>query len=181
MSPVGNTITNDVITTGKDFVCQQFLYFHELDDTIIFCHFDMTLILHEGYGYSKRTCENVISWYLNHYYPNYDVTIHVLHRGLKREHVWGYCDVVDAKSKNPREFLIEMQTYLDTEDYVRVLLHELAHVSQWIDGKLTYEFMMIFEPDEEGKAEGQEESATVIYIQQNEKGNFEIVNVLEAG
>jgi predicted metallopeptidase len=31
-----------------------------------------------------------------------------------------------------------MQTYLDAEDYVRVLLHELAHVSQWIDGKLTY-------------------------------------------
>ena len=50
-----------------------------------------------------------------------------------------------------------------------------------IDGKLTYEFMMTFEPDEEGKAEGQEESATVIYIQKNEKGKFEIVNVLEAG
>jgi hypothetical protein len=98
----------------------------------------MTLILHEGYGYSKKLCENVIAWYLETYYPDYFVTINVLHRGLKREHVWGYCDVVDAKSKNPRDFLIEIQTYLDAEDYVRVLLHEMVHVSQWIDGKLTY-------------------------------------------
>ena len=100
----------------------------------------MTLILHEGYGYSKRLCENVILWYLNHYHPDDDVTINVLHRGLKRENVWGYCDVANFKYKNPRDFLIEMQTYLNVEDYVRVLLHELVHVSQWIDGKLTYRY-----------------------------------------
>ena len=88
-----------------------------------------------GYGYSKRLCEDVVTWFIAKYFPRHKLEIEILHRGLKREGALGYCDVA-GETYRPRSFLIEMDTYLDKKTYVRVLLHELYHLKQWVDGEL---------------------------------------------
>lgn len=95
----------------------------------------MITLYTEGYGYSKRLCKDVVYWFISKYLPKHKIELEVLHRGLKREGALGYCDVVGSTS-NPREFLIEMDTYLDKETYTRVLLHELYHLLQWVRGEL---------------------------------------------
>lgn len=59
----------------------------------------------------------------------------MLHRGLLREGVFGYCSVQDCDSR-PRSFLIELHNFLSTEDYIKTLLHELWHVNQHVKGAL---------------------------------------------
>ena len=88
-----------------------------------------------GYGYSKRLCEDVVSWFVSKYFPRHKLEIEVLHRGLKREFALGYCDVA-GETYRPRSFLIEMDTHLDKNTYIRVLLHELYHLRQWVKGEL---------------------------------------------
>jgi hypothetical protein len=88
-----------------------------------------------GYGYSKRLCEDVTSWFLNRFLPRHKIQVEILHRGLKRENVVGYCDYV-GESYRPREFLIELDTYMDEETYIKTLLHELTHLRQWVHGSL---------------------------------------------
>jgi len=90
---------------------------------------------HSGYGYSKILCEDVTSWFLNRFFPRHKIDVTIIHRGLKREEVYGYCDVVED-SYRPREFLIELQTHMDTELYIKTLLHELVHLRQWVVGSL---------------------------------------------
>ena len=89
----------------------------------------------EGYGYSKRLCEDVVTWFIAKYLPRHKLEIEVLHRGLKREGALGYCDVA-GRHYNPREFLIELDTHMDKETYITVLLHELYHVLQFVSGEL---------------------------------------------
>ena len=89
----------------------------------------------EGYGYSKRLCEDVVTWFIAKYLPRHKLEIEVLHRGLKREGALGYCDVA-GRHYNPREFLIELDTHLDKETYITVLLHELYHILQFVSGEL---------------------------------------------
>lgn len=88
-----------------------------------------------GYGYSKRLCEDVVNWFVSKYLPRHKLEIEVYHHGLKREGVLGYCDV-SGKTLNPREFLIEMDTYMNHKDYISTLLHELYHVLQFVKGEL---------------------------------------------
>ena len=95
----------------------------------------MLTIYTEGYGYSKRLCEDVVTWFISKYFPRHKLEIEVLHRGLKRENALGYCDVA-GETYRPRSFLIEMDTYLDKKTYARTLLHELYHLKQWVDGEL---------------------------------------------
>jgi len=95
----------------------------------------MSYICHSGYGYSKVLCEDVTSWFLNKYFPRHKITVEILHRGLKREGVNGYCDHV-GESYRPREFLIELDTYMDKDLYIQTLLHELTHLKQWVLGSL---------------------------------------------
>jgi hypothetical protein len=61
--------------------------------------------------------------------------VEILHRGLKREAVYGYCDYV-GESYRPREFLIELDTHMEEELYIKTLLHELVHLRQWVVGSL---------------------------------------------
>ena len=89
----------------------------------------------EGYGYSKRLCEDVVCWFVSKYLPRHKLEIEVLHRGLKREGALGYCDVA-GETVRPRSFLIELDTHLDKETYTTVLLHELYHVLQFVSGEL---------------------------------------------
>lgn len=88
-----------------------------------------------GYGYSKKLCKSVVNWFVCEYLPRYKLDILVLHRGLKREGVYGYCDVSGSTYK-PREFLIELDTYMKKDDYIKTLCHELVHILQWVKGDL---------------------------------------------
>ena len=95
----------------------------------------MSSIYHSGYGYSKKLCEDVTSWFLNNFFPRHKIDVEIVHRGLKRECVNGYCDVV-GETYRPRHFLIELDTYMDEELYIKTLLHELTHLAQWVKGSL---------------------------------------------
>ena len=97
----------------------------------------MSSIYHSGYGYSKKLCEDVTSWFLNEFYPRHKIDVDIVHRGLKRESVLGYCDV-EGDSYRPRHFLIELQSNMCKELYIKTLFHELTHMGQWIDGKLRF-------------------------------------------
>ena len=95
----------------------------------------MSYITHHGYGYSKPLCEDVASWFLNKFLPRHKIYVEVLHRGLKREGVCGWCDFV-GEYYRPREFLIELDTHMKEEMYIKTLLHELVHLRQWVVGSL---------------------------------------------
>ena len=88
-----------------------------------------------GYGFRKQLCEDVATWFLNKFFPRHKLEIEILHRGLKREGVLGYCDVA-GETYRPREFLIELDTYMCEEMYIKTLLHELTHLRQWVTGSL---------------------------------------------
>ena len=88
-----------------------------------------------GYGFRNRTCTDVASWFLNKFLPRHKIYVEILHRSLKRDGVYGWCDIL-GESYRPREFLIELHTHMDEELYVKTLLHELVHLRQWVTGTL---------------------------------------------
>lgn len=95
--------------------------------------------------------------------------------GLRREQVYGYCDVV-GETYRPRHFLIELNTYMDDELYIKTLLHELTHLRQWVvgslrlrSGKMYYdkepvEFYDYWHQPHEIEAREQEETLYVEYL-----------------
>ena len=95
----------------------------------------MLTLYTEGYGFSKRLCEDVVCWFVSKHLPRHKLEIEILHRGMKREHAYGYCDVA-GRHHNPREFLIELDTHMDKETYITVLIHELYHILQFVSGEL---------------------------------------------
>ena len=95
----------------------------------------MLTLYTEGYGYSKKLCEDVVNWFVSKYLPRHKLEIEVLHRGMKRENAYGYCDVAGRHYK-PRDFLIELDTHMNKETYTKVLLHELYHILQFVSGEL---------------------------------------------
>jgi hypothetical protein len=95
----------------------------------------MIVLYKTGYGYSKRLCEDVVCWFVSKYLSRYDLEIEILHRGMKREGFLGLCDVAGSTTR-PREFLIEMDTYLDKKTYVKILCHELYHLKDFCLGNL---------------------------------------------
>jgi len=99
----------------------------------------MSYIIASGYGYSKRICKDVTSWFLNNFFPHHKITVEIVHRGLKREKVDGYCDVIGSLYR-PRHFLIELDTYMDKELYIKTLFHELTHMAQWVRGSLRHRY-----------------------------------------
>ena len=95
----------------------------------------MLTLYKSGYGFSKRLCEDVVTWFVSKYFPRHKLEIEILHRGLKRENALGYCDVAGETYK-PRSFLIELDTHMDKKTYVKTALHELYHCKQFITGEL---------------------------------------------
>lgn len=89
----------------------------------------------QGYGYSKTLCRKVTHWFIKKYFPRHHIYLEIVHRGLKRECAYGYCDVIGSTHK-PREFLIELDTHMSHELYTRTLLHELWHLKQFVSGEL---------------------------------------------
>lgn len=84
---------------------------------------------------SRRRCKDVVSWFIQKYLKRHQIEIEVLHRGLLREGVYGWCSVVDCNWR-PRSFLIEIHNHLNEEDYTKTLLHELQHLLQHVRGDL---------------------------------------------
>jgi hypothetical protein len=76
-----------------------------------------------------------VSWFVSKHLPRHKLDITVLHRSLKSEDAYGYCDVA-GRHYNPRDFLIELDTHMDKETYTKVLLHELYHILQFVSGEL---------------------------------------------
>jgi len=95
----------------------------------------MSYITTSGYGYRKLLCEDVTTWFLNKFLPRHKIDVEILHRGLVREGVYGYCDFIDDY-RRPRMFLIELHTHMEEELYIKTLLHELTHLRQWVVGSL---------------------------------------------
>ena len=88
-----------------------------------------------GYGAHKYLCEDILCWFYNSFYPKHTIDITVNHRGLKREGVYGWCDISSDNTYKPRGFLIEIQSHMPKRLYAETLVHELIHVKQWIDGE----------------------------------------------
>lgn len=95
----------------------------------------MLTLYTNGYGFSQRRCRGVVEWFINQYLPKYHITLEVLHRGLKRDGVIGWCDI-DGRTYRPRTFLIEIQSGLKEKDYLTVMCHELWHLYQFVKGDL---------------------------------------------
>ncbi len=83
----------------------------------------------------RRRCSSIVEWFCTQYLKRYNIEIEVLHRGLLREGVYGWCTVTDCNWR-PRKFLIEIHNRLNKEDYTLTLLHELYHILQHIRGDL---------------------------------------------
>jgi hypothetical protein len=95
-----------------------------------------TLFSHSGYGYSKRLCENVSLWFLRKFeFEN--ALIDIIHRGLKRENAYGFCDC--TQPNDVYLITIELDTHMTKELYTKTLLHELTHARQWVEGFLSVE------------------------------------------
>lgn len=103
----------------------------------------MTLITHSGYGYSKRLCENVCCWFFQNFLSKYEINLEIIHRGLKRENVYGYCDFT-GRTYRPRNFVVELDTYMPKDLYIETLLHELTHLQQWVNGSLQKKFDQMY-------------------------------------
>jgi hypothetical protein len=99
----------------------------------------MSSIYHSGYGYSKVLCEDITYWFLNEYFPRHKIDVDIIHKGLKRDGVVGYCDVI-GNDYRPRHFLIELQARMSEELYVKTLFHELTHLAQWVGGSLRFHY-----------------------------------------
>ena len=88
-----------------------------------------------GYRARKRRAEDAVRWFLCKYLPRHHIHIEMLHRGLLREGVYGWCSVTDCDWR-PRSFLIEIHNRLNEQDYTKTILHEMQHILQHIRGDL---------------------------------------------
>ena len=92
-------------------------------------------IYHFGYGYSKKRCTTIATWFINKYLPRHKLTIDIVHRSLMKDDCFGYLDVTNYFK--PRDFTISLHSKMKEVDYVKTLLHELVHLKQWVEGTLT--------------------------------------------
>lgn len=130
-----------------------------------------------GYGARKRRLKDVVAWFLDKYLPRHYIALEVLHRGLRREHSYGYCSVT-GDIYRPREFLIEIDPKLDIELYTKTIIHELIHLRQSVlgllrerKGKMYYkeincDDLDYWEQPHEVEAHGLEESYYFEYLQE---------------
>ena len=95
----------------------------------------MFFLSHSGYNYSERRCERIVQWFVNEYLPRHKFQLHIAHKGLLREGVFGWTWTTDSQHR-PREFEVEIHNRMNPEEYTKTLLHELWHVQQHVRGTL---------------------------------------------
>lgn len=98
----------------------------------------MSSIYTYGYGYNKKLCEDITARFLNTYHPRHNLVINIIHRGMKRDGVYGWCDISTERMSRPRKFMIELQSNMPRDLYISTLFHELIHVKQWVRGELSF-------------------------------------------
>ena len=98
----------------------------------------MSSIYTYGYGFSKNLCEDITSRFINTYFPRHNLTVNIIHRGMKREGVYGWCDISNERKSRPRKFMIELQSNMPRDLYITTLFHELIHLKQWVEGSLSF-------------------------------------------
>ena len=76
-----------------------------------------------------------MTWFVDKYLPRHKIFVHVDHKGLLREGVFGWQWITDSDSR-PREFEIEIHNRMTVEEYTKTLLHELWHILQHVRGDL---------------------------------------------
>ena len=91
-------------------------------------------IYHFGYGYSKKRCKSITTWFIDRYLPRHKLTIDIVHRSLMKDDCYGYLDATSYS--RPRDFTISLHSGMKEIDYVKTLLHELVHLKQWVEGSL---------------------------------------------
>lgn len=94
-----------------------------------------SILLHCGYGYSKKLCEKSSLWFLNNFLDDYDVKIEFNHHSLKKYGVNGFCTFL-RHDEVPNSFIIDLDTHMNQDLYLKTIFHELTHVKQWVTGKL---------------------------------------------
>ena len=82
-------------------------------------------IYHFGYGYSKKRCKSITTWFIDRYLPRHKLTIDIVHRSLMKDDCYGYLDVTNYS--RPRTFTISLHSKMKEIDYVKTLLHELIN------------------------------------------------------
>ena len=95
----------------------------------------MLFLSHSGYKYSTKRCESIVTWFVDKYLPRHKISVHVDHKGLLREGVYGWQWPTDSDYR-PREFEIEIHNRMTPENYTKTLLHELWHVHQHVKNQL---------------------------------------------
>ena len=83
-------------------------------------------------------CIQIAEWFYYRYLTKYDLEVIVEHKSLKEDEVFGYCDIspYEENFSKPRSFLVEIEKTLKTDDYIKIILHELYHVFQFCKGDL---------------------------------------------
>jgi len=91
--------------------------------------YSLSITDHSGY---KRITRSAVEWFVTEHKLNrYKFDLDIVVRGLLREGLHGACSVTDSTYR-PREFLIELHSGLEREDYISTLMHELLHLKQWL-------------------------------------------------
>ena len=75
-------------------------------------------IYHFGYGYSKKRCKSITTWFIDRYLPRHKLTIDIVHRSLMKDDCYGYLDV--SNYSRPRTFTISLHSKMKEIDYVKV-------------------------------------------------------------
>ena len=63
-------------------------------------------IYHSGYGYSKKRCLSIATWFINKYLPRHKLMIDIDHRSLWKDDCYGYLDA--SNYSRPRSFTISL-------------------------------------------------------------------------
>ena len=50
-----------------------------------------------GYGYSRILSQDIATWFINKFLSEYDLYVRIVHKGLKRQNSFGFCDCLCEK------------------------------------------------------------------------------------
>ena len=86
----------------------------------------------------EELCIDIVEWFYYRNLTDYTLEVIIEHKSLKKDEVCGYCDIspYEENFNKPRSFLIEIEKTLKTDDYIKIILHELYHVFQFCKGDL---------------------------------------------
>ena len=88
-----------------------------------------------GYGYSRILSQDIATWFVNKFLSDYDFYVRIVHKGLKRQNSFGFCDCL-CEENSTKVFIVDIQSKLPHTLYAKTLLHEFVHVHQFLKGEL---------------------------------------------